>query len=96
MDFKDFCNESIEPKQTEKINIASNNQNLNNEAEKVIEKYKNYSSDELMNELIKRTNQQKQSGNLTSEKIQKIRSTMESILPPENHDFLEKIFDRLK
>ena len=96
MDLKDFCNTKVEKTQNQKIDIASNNQQLSSEAEKTFEKYKNYSSDELMAELIKRTNEQKNSGNLSPEKLEQIYNTISSVLPPENRQNLDRIFDRLK
>ena len=96
MDLKDFCNTKVEKTQNQKIDIASNDSQLGSEAKKTVDKYKNYSSDELMTELIKKTNEQKNSGNLTPEKLQQIYNTIASVLPPENKQNLDRIFDRLK
>ena len=70
MDFEDFCNSYVEPQKND--NYETQNENLtksNNkkvesnfinedEIKKKIDKYKNFSNQELLNELLKETNRQ--------------------------------------
>lgn len=91
MDFKDFCNQDIGSNQ-EKVSKES----LNQQADEVLHKYANYSSDDLMSELIRQTQAKKQDGSLSPEKMEQIYNSIYNVLPPENRKKLEEIFNRIK
>ena len=91
MDFNDFCNQDIGSNQ-EKVSKVS----LNQQADEVLHKYANYSSDDLMSELIRQTQAKKQDGSLSPEKMEQIYNSLYNVLPPENRKKLEEIFNRIK
>lgn len=91
MDFKDFCNQTDGSKQ-QKVDKES----LNKQASDTINKYANYSSDELMAELIRQTKIKQQDGSLSPEKIEQVYNSIYNILPPENRKKLDEIFNRIK
>lgn len=64
-------------------------------AEDLIKKYQNYSQSELMAELIKTTNEEKQNGNLDKEKLMNIKSTLTPYLNSNQLQFLERIMEKL-
>lgn len=64
-------------------------------AEDLIKKYQNYSQSELMEELIKTANEEKQNGNLDKEKLMNIKSTLTPYLNSNQLQFLERIMEKL-
>lgn len=64
-------------------------------AEDLIKKYQNYSQSELMAELIKTANEEKQNGNLNKEKLMNIKSTLTPYLNSNQIQFLERIMEKL-
>lgn len=64
-------------------------------AEDLIKKYQNYSQSELMAELIKTANEEKQNGNLDKEKLMNIKSTLTPYLNSNQLQFLERIMEKL-
>lgn len=92
MDFKDYCSQNFSQNSQDYIKTDQFTQN----AEQIIDKYSNFSNDELLSELIKQTNQKKQNGSLDNQKLDQIYTTLSSILPQENKQNLDEIFRRLK
>ena len=98
MDFKDFCEQNInleQEKQTAKSS-SQNNENIKKQAQDSMNKYANFSQQELMDELVRQTNQKKQDGSLSQEKIEQMYQTIYNILPPENRQNLDNIFNKLR
>lgn len=98
MDFKDFCEQNInleQEKQTAKTS-SPNNENIKKQARESINKFANYSQQDLMQELIKQTNQKKLDGSLSQEKLEQMYQTIYNILPPENRQNLDNIFNKLR
>lgn len=87
MDFEDFCNDYTDqkqdkqfstPKDQTKNSAQGQSQTLGangiseDDIKKKIEKYKNYSNQQLLTELLAEANKQKMSGNLTEQKLQQM------------------------
>lgn len=64
-------------------------------AEKLVEHYKKYSQEELMEELFKVANNEKENGTLTKEKLQDIRSNIIPYLNDSQIDFLDMLIEKL-
>ncbi len=82
-------------------NFQSKTQNFNDDAlksdiEEKLAKYKNYNQSELTAELFKEVNKQKQSGNLNSEKLDEIKTTLLPMLDQNQQKRLESLIDMLK
>ena len=72
-------------------------QKLNqDEIKQKIERYKNMSQSELMNELIKETNKQKSNGNLNEKKLQDIKNSMAEFMSAEEQKKLDDIIKILR
>lgn len=94
MDFKDFCEQEI--KQDAKCESCSNQENIKKKAQESMNRYTNFSQQELMEELIKQTNEKKKDGSLSQEKIEQMYQAIYNILPPENRQNLDNIFNKLR
>lgn len=64
-------------------------------AEELIKKYKNFSQDELMAELIKTASEEKRNGSLTKEKLDNIKVTLAPYLTAGQMEYLERIIAKL-
>ncbi len=98
MDFKDFCEQEINQNvksEYYKTN-SSNQENIKKTAQDSMNRYANFSQQELMEELIKQTNEKKKDGSLSQEKIEQMYQTIYNILPPENRQNLDNIFNKLR
>ena len=75
MDFENFCNSYVpepeKPKNSDAEKVFKQNVDETDIKEK-INKYKNYSDSQLLNELIKEVSKQKKEGKLTDNKMQDI------------------------
>lgn len=92
MDFQKFC----ETKNNEAINKAktlSEQSNLN--YSDLINKYANKTKEELYEELIKITREQKEKGNLSSSQLVNIYNTMLPMLNETEKENLKKLIDTL-
>lgn len=99
MDFKDFCNQKMDAQEqkTTKIKLSQpSEEQLKNSAQEMLNKYSNYSQDQLMQELISQTKQKQKDGSLSPEKMEQMYQTIYNILPQESRKNLQNIFDRLK
>lgn len=98
MDFKDYCNQEIHKKEDETVKIKRNpsEEQLKHSAQEAIDKYSSYSQDELMQELIRQTKQKQSDGSLSKEKMEQMYNTIYNLLPEENRQKLQNIFDKLK
>ena len=98
MDFKDFCEQEINQNvkgESYKTN-SSSQENIKKTAQDSMNRYANFSQQELMEELIKQTNEKKKDGSLSQEKIEQMYQTIYNILPPENRQNLDNIFNKLR
>lgn len=83
------------------FDFVANEDNASNEginqksAEKLYNQYKDYSQQELMQELFKVASSEKEKGTLTKEKLQGIRSTILPYLNDSQIDFLDKLIEKL-
>ena len=85
--FDFVSNEDKDINKNEKIDTKS--------AEKLVEHYKNFSQEELMKELFKVANSEKENGTLTKEKLQDIRSTIVPYLNDSQINFLDMLIEKL-
>lgn len=98
MDFKDFCEQEIKQdikSESFKTN-SSSQENIKKKAQDSMNRYANLSQQELMEELIRQTNEKKKDGSLSQEKIEQMYQTIYNILPPENRQNLDNIFNKLR
>ena len=98
MDFKDFCEQEINQdvkSESYKTN-SSSQENIKKKAQDSMNRYANLSQQELMEELIRQTNEKKKDGSLSQEKIEQMYQTIYHILPPENRQNLDNIFNKLR
>lgn len=98
MDFKDFCEQEIKQdikSESYKTN-SSSQENIKKKAQDSMNRYANLSQQELMEELIRQTNEKKKDGSLSQEKIEQMYQTIYNILPPENRQNLDNIFNKLR
>ena len=79
--FSEFNSCNIEKSDVEKL-AKENNINLNN-VENSINKYSNYSEDELMNEFLKVTKERKSKGEINAEEIENLKNTLYPMLTEE-------------
>ena len=63
------------------------------ELEKLIERYSGLSEDKLISEFIKMTIERKKQGNLDSQEMVRIRSTIEPFLNEQQKQNLNKVFE---
>lgn len=106
MDFEDFC-ESYKPKPENKqkndVNANSKSDSKTNsysakqeDWQEKIEKYKSYSNEQLLSELLKEVNIQKRSGNLTDEKLKEIVGSLSPFLDEKQKEKLNEIVKMLR
>lgn len=107
MNFSEFCKENKKLQQQKKENVHINNQKdysknsqqsgvNKEEARDIFNKYNGYSKDELMNELIQKTNQKKQEGTFNSNELYEIKRKLSPYLTQEQNKNLDEIVKRLK
>ena len=78
MDFKDFCEQEINQdvkSESYKTN-SSSQENIKKKAQDSMNRYANLSQQELMEELIRQTNEKKKDGSLSQEKIEQMYQTI--------------------
>lgn len=95
--FSDYIESDI-PNQVndEKIKTNSYNTYDNTEStEKLIDKYSKYSTDELMNEFIKLTEEKKRNGTLNSD-IERYNSILDPYLTEEQKSKMNDLFNKVK
>lgn len=88
MGFKDFCNNA--QKNEQKINT-----NEEKNIEEVYEKYKNKSQDELIEELFKNVNEQKQNGTFNYEGLKNTIQKVSPFLTREQNLKLKELLGKL-
>lgn len=86
MDFENFCKNH---KQENYINCAS--QQEYEECEKLVNKYKNKSNTELMQELMSIAKTEKAKGNLNKTKLNEIYETLSSVLSEKEKENLKNL-----
>lgn len=108
LDFKNFCDYTGANEQSNRFknenlrqskNQASSNketEKLEKDAQKIFEQYSNFSNEQLMQELIEKTNEKMKDGSLDKQKMEQIYNSIYNFLPPENRQSLKDIFSRLK
>ena len=93
MDFKNYCDNNEQENKSVHINSSKE---FNSNAEEIINKYSSYSNSELMDELIKQTNEKKKNGSLDAQKMEQMYQTIYNVIPPEKRQNLDEIFRRLR
>jgi len=83
--FRDF-------NQTEKENITKEEQKI----ERIIERYKDKSENELKSEFISRYEEEKRRGNMDDKKLDEISSVLSRFITKEQKQKLDKIIDEMK
>lgn len=86
--FSEYIKTDIVDDKTQNI---SNTEDIN----KLIEKYSTYSYDELMSEFLHETEKKKQNGELTSSKLNTIKTTLKPYLSDEKLQKLDDLFDKV-
>lgn len=83
-----------------KNNQFENTSKLETEKEKVVEgymnKYKNFSQQDLLNEFVKLTNQKKANGEFNQAEIDRIKETLNPYLTNEQKQNLENLINMVK
>ncbi|MGN1222966.1 MAG: DUF1722 domain-containing protein [Christensenellales bacterium] len=90
MDFENFCKNH---KQENCINCAS--QQEYEECEKLVNKYKNKSNTELMQELMSIAKTEKAKGNLNKTKLNEIYETLSSVLSEKEKENLKNLINMI-
>ena len=75
---------------TENIAKDNNQASIESNFKNLFEQYKGFSKEDLINEFLKVTKDQKESGQLTNEKISNIYNTLMPYLNSQQKDFLKK------
>lgn len=83
--FRDF-------NQTEKENMTKEEQKI----ERIIERYKDKSENELKSEFISRYEEEKRRGNMDDKKLDEISSVLSRFITKEQKQKLDKIIDEMK
>ncbi|MBR2160766.1 MAG: hypothetical protein IJ938_05575 [Clostridia bacterium] len=83
--FRDF-------NQTEKENLSKEEQKI----ERIIERYKDKSENELKSEFISRYEEEKRRGNMDDKKLDEISSVLSRFITKEQKQKLDKIIDEMK
>lgn len=83
--FRDF-------NQTEKENITKEEKKI----ERIIERYKDKSENELKSEFISRYEEEKRRGNMDDKKLDEISSVLSRFITKEQKQKLDKIIDEMK
>ena len=98
MDFKNFCDEKVEAKEkNHKVHINKNNEEeIKKQTNQAFQKYSNYSKQQLMDELIKMTDEKRKDGSLNNEKLMQMYNAISGVIPNESKKNLDDIFNRLK
>lgn len=103
MDFENFCNSYVEKDEKDTKTEQQKNQKkvqtnsvYEDDIKKKIDKYKNYSNQELLTELLTEANKQKKNGNLTNEKIEEMVSGLSPYLDNEQKQRLNEIIKLLR
>jgi len=78
--------------QTEKENITKEEQKI----ERIIERYKDKSENELKSEFISRYEEEKRRGNMDDKKLDEISSVLSRFITKEQKQKLDKIIDEMK
>ena len=83
MNFRDSLNDAKYNTSQDKRQKTVKNENINEEFLKNVNKYKDFSHDDLMNEFIKKTMDLKRNGQLSKERVEEIYNTLEPVLNSE-------------
>ena len=88
--FRDYMRQTDEIKKENKNNEKSSN---NEELETLINKYSKFSNSELMSEFMRMTYEKKMRGDLTTQELNNIKSTIVPFLNEEQKINLEKLIN---
>lgn len=95
MDFENFCN--LNENSDCAKNVTEVKQKLDDSEQKklgdLMEKYKNKSSDELLQELMSVAKKEKQKGNLNEKRLNEIYSTLSPMLNENEKEKLKNLID---
>ena len=102
MSFNKFCehnnlkNESDYSEKNKNVENESQNKQLNDDVINFYNKYKEYSSDELLNELISKTNEQKQNGELNYQQLSSMVDKLNPFLNEQQKNNMRGIMEKIK
>lgn len=104
MDFNDYCKnakfESVNKNNINDIKTDSShikNQSINEQQlQQTLNKFKSMSQNDLMTELLKETNKQKQNGNLNDKKLQDLSNQLKPMLDSSQQAKLDEILKMLR
>ena len=100
MDIRDFYKTANENQNINNTNAnnesSSNNSNNFDEYNETINKYKNFSQDQLVDELFSQAQQLKSEGKLNANMLNQLSSTLSPMLNPEQQNLLNSLLERLK
>lgn len=94
MDFREFSNSKIESNKPEHTTDEFQKK-IEEEANKTMHKYANYSQNELVNEFLHIARQQLQNGELTHEKLSSIFDTLTPYLNEEQTHLFKDLVSKL-
>lgn len=96
---KDFLNEKKLEKNKKNLEyekIMQENPKKIGNIEENLNKYKNLSQNDLMNELFKEANRMKENGSLNEESLNMLKNTLSPILDSEQNKKLNEIINKIK
>lgn len=102
MSFNKFCennnlkNESDYSEKNKNVENESQNKQLNDDVMNFYNKYKEYSSDELLNELISKTNEQKQNGEFNYQQLSSMVDKLSPFLNEQQKNNMRGIMEKIK
>ena len=99
MGFNQFCKEENDMAKKQKNNIKDNldeQKNQKEELQNMYDKYKTYSNEDLMQELLNKTNEQKNKGEFDYEKLRSSIDSLSPFLTSEQQNTIKGIMEKLK
>ena len=95
MDFNEFCRQNKKESVEENIK-AEQFFPKDEDAKRVYDKYKDFTHDELMKEILKYTQEKKNDGTLNNQKLDEIEKNLSPYLTNQQRENLSNIIKRLK
>lgn len=96
MSFNQFCKENKQVKSKEKVENTNINQENADTVKNFYDKYKSYSNQELMQELLKATNEKKEKGEFDYNKLSDNINSLSPFLTSEQQNNIKGILEKLK
>lgn len=89
-------NKEVQEEKNKEYNKTSNNRYSEEDLYNMIEKYSNYTGNELMREFLKLTLEKKKNGELDNKAIATLKETLTPMLNEEQKDNLNKILEMVE